>query len=117
MGRTLGEDDLLFPARPDEPTIPRNPRAFGQRFERAAQRLNIAAAHFHRLRHYHATVLLERGERVEVVADRLGHSSPAITLAVYANVLEAAKSKAAATAGAALDEALSWKPATLRAVR
>jgi integrase len=117
MGRRLEGDDLLFPARPDQPTIPQNPRAFGQRFERAARRLKIADGHFHRLRHYHATALLERGERVEVVADRLGHSSPAITLAVYANVLEEAKSKAAATAGAVLDEALAWAPAVLRAVK
>jgi integrase len=116
MGRALDADDLLFPARGDEPTVPINPRAFGQRFEHAARKIGLAGAHFHQLRHYHATVLLERGERVEVVAERLGHSSPAVTLNLYASVLESAKTKAAATAGVVLDEALAWAPATLRVV-
>jgi integrase len=116
MGRALDGDDLLFPARPDEPTAPINPRAFGQRFENAAKKIGIAGAHFHRLRHYHATVLLERGERVEVVAERLGHASPAITLNLYASVLESAKTKAAATAGVVLDEALAWAPPSVRRV-
>jgi len=51
--------------------------------------------------------LLERGERVEVVAERLWHASPAVTLALYASALEHAEVKAAATAGAVLDEALA----------
>ena len=38
------------------------------------------------LRHLHATLLLE-GAPVHVVANRLGHSDPAVTLRVYARVL------------------------------
>ena len=38
------------------------------------------------LRHLHATLLLE-GAPVHVVANRLGHSDPAVTLRVYAHVL------------------------------
>jgi integrase len=116
MGRPLAANDLLFPARPDAPTVPQNPRAFGQRFERAARAIGIGKPHFHRLRHYHATILLERGERVEVVAERLGHSSVSITLNTYAGVLEDAKGKAGATAGAVLDEALAWSPQSIRVV-
>jgi integrase len=117
MGRAFAPDDLLFPARPDEPTVPQNPRAFAQRFERAARKLGIEHPHFHRLRHYHATILLTRGERVEVVSSRLGHSSVGITLNTYASVLDDAKDKAAATAGAVLDEALAWAPAAMRRVK
>lgn len=116
MGRRLEAEDYLFPVRPDAPTEPQHPRAFGARFEYAVKRMGVKEGHFHRLRHYHATILLERGERVEVVAQRLGHSTPAITLSLYAGVLEHAKSKAAATAGAVLDEALAWQPAQLQVV-
>jgi integrase len=42
---------------------------------------------FHDLRHTHATLLLRAGVPVHVVAARLGHRDPAITLRVYAHVL------------------------------
>lgn len=41
----------------------------------------------HELRHVHATLLLKAGVPVHVVAVRLGHADPAITLRVYAHVL------------------------------
>lgn len=41
----------------------------------------------HDLRHLHATLLLKAGVPVHVVANRLGHADPAITLRVYAHVL------------------------------
>lgn len=42
----------------------------------------------HDLRHVHATLLLKAGVPVHVVAARLGHADPAITLRVYAHVLQ-----------------------------
>ncbi len=44
-------------------------------------------ARLHDLRHLHATTLLLAGIPVHVVAARLGHADPAITLRVYAHVL------------------------------
>jgi integrase len=41
----------------------------------------------HDLRHLHATLLLLEGVPVHVVANRLGHSDPSVTLRVYAHVL------------------------------
>ena len=41
----------------------------------------------HDLRHLHATLLPLEGVPVHVVANRLGHSDPAVTLRVYAHVL------------------------------
>jgi integrase len=38
-------------------------------------------------RHLHATTLLLAGVPVHVVAARLGHADPAVTLRVYAHVL------------------------------
>jgi integrase len=39
------------------------------------------------LRHTHASLLLAAGTQVHVVARRLGHASPVMTLNVYAHVL------------------------------
>ena len=47
----------------------------------------LPMARLHDLRHVHATHLLLAGVPVHVVADRLGHADPAITLRVYAHVL------------------------------
>jgi integrase len=63
---------------------------------------NIAARHFkpllkafyqlpdirlYDLRHTHASILLALGTQPHVVAKRLGHASPMMTLNVYAHVL------------------------------
>src|SRR5207249_10887606 len=49
----------------------------------------------HDLRHLHATTLLLAGVPVHVVAARLGHADPAITLRVYAHVIRSAEAAAA----------------------
>jgi integrase len=46
-------------------------------------------ARLHDLRHIHATTLRLSGVPVHVVAARLGHADPAITLRVYAHVIRA----------------------------
>jgi integrase len=47
----------------------------------------LLPARLHDLRHCHATMLLLSGVPVHVVADRLGHADPAVTLRVYAHVI------------------------------
>jgi integrase len=46
----------------------------------------------HDLGHRHATLLLLEGVPVHVVANRLGHSDPSVTLRVYAHVLRESSS-------------------------
>ena len=41
----------------------------------------------HELRHTHATILLRLGVPVHIVAKRLGHKDPSVTLNVYADVI------------------------------
>jgi integrase len=41
---------------------------------------------FHALRHTAATLMLGAGTHIRVVADRLGHADPAVTLRVYGHV-------------------------------
>ena len=47
----------------------------------------LPQSRFHDLRHVHATLLLKAGVPVHVVAARLGHADPSITLRVYAHVI------------------------------
>nr|WP_317628512.1 tyrosine-type recombinase/integrase [Latilactobacillus curvatus] len=41
---------------------------------------------FHSLRHTHATMLLEAGEKMKVVSERLGHSRISTTMDTYSHV-------------------------------
>jgi integrase len=52
-----------------------------------AESTPLPRARLHDLRHLHATTLLLAGVPVHVVAARLGHADPAVTLRVYAHVL------------------------------
>ncbi|MCK7676215.1 tyrosine-type recombinase/integrase [Corynebacterium pygosceleis] len=54
---------------------------------------------FHSLRHFHATQLLSAGVPVKAVSARLGHSSAAMTLDVYAHLLPADDALAAGIVG------------------
>jgi integrase len=55
----------------------------------------IPVARLHDLRHVHATTLLRAGVPVHVVAARLGHADPSITLRVYAHVISEQLAEAA----------------------
>jgi integrase len=68
------------------------------RYDRLVAAAPIPALHFHGLRYTHATLLLKAGVPVHVVAQRLGHSSPALTLSIYSHVLPRQQAAAAALA-------------------
>ncbi|MFG1820376.1 tyrosine-type recombinase/integrase [Kribbella sp. NPDC049174] len=55
--------------------------------DEGAPEVPLPHARLHDLRHVHATLLLVAGVPVHVVADRLGHADPSITLRVYAHVI------------------------------
>lgn len=53
----------------------------------AAEQAALPALVVHELRHMHATLLLRDGVPVHIVAKRLGHKDPSVTLNVYADVI------------------------------
>src|SRR5215469_5113264 len=53
----------------------------------APKAAQLPHARLHDLRHLHATTLLLAGVPVHLVAARLGHADPAVTLRVYSHVL------------------------------
>jgi len=53
---------------------------------------------FHALRHTHASALIAAGVDIAAISKRLGHASPAITLAVYTHLFDNKGDAAAAQA-------------------
>lgn len=56
-------------------------------FTRILKRLDLESFRFHDLRHAHASQLIANGVNVNIVKERLGHSSLDVTLKVYAHLL------------------------------
>jgi integrase len=76
-----------------------------QQLARCRRELGDAApppTRLHDLRHAHASLLLAAGTPVKVVSERLGHSSPMITLTIYQHVT-ATMQREAAVRFAAID--------------
>jgi integrase len=72
-------------------------------FQRSIRRAGVPAIRFHDLRHTHATLLLKEGQPVKVVSERLGHASPAFTMAVYQHVIPGMQAVAARAFAALID--------------
>ncbi len=56
----------------------------------------------HALRHYYASVLLDGGESIKTVSERLGHADPAFTLRTYTHLLPSSESRTKEIIAAAL---------------
>jgi integrase len=74
-----------------------HPQTLSQTFGRLQARAELLRIRFHDLRHTHATLLLKAGVPLKVVSERLGHSTPAFTMAVYQHVLPGMQRDAADT--------------------
>ncbi|HKF64672.1 MAG TPA: site-specific integrase [Dongiaceae bacterium] len=101
-GRSWNPDDLVFPAPHGGVWRPSNATAM---VARIARRHGLKPG-LHIYRHAHAVALLEQQVPIKVVADRLGHSDPAMTLRVYQHVTTRAEQLAVA----ALDRVLADAP-------
>jgi len=73
-------------------------------FGRLVTTAGLPGLTLHGLRHSHITALLRAGQPVRVVSARAGHSSPAVTLGIYAHVLPGDDEAAAIAAAKALGE-------------
>ena len=79
-----GTGDQVFAAADGAALFPDTVSALMPKLVRLS---GLPPSRLHDLRHLHATTLLLAGVPVHVVAARLGHADPAITLRVYAHVL------------------------------
>ena len=75
----------------------------GQReYAKLIKAAGVRTIKFHGLRHTCATLLLQAGQPVHVVSERLGHSKVSMTMEVYAHVLPDMQQDAATKLGALL---------------
>ncbi|MFT6803641.1 MAG: integrase [Nitriliruptoraceae bacterium] len=83
--------------RPDRLTI---------EFRRLVREFELPVIRLHDLRHTHASLLLEQGVSAKVVSERLGHTTIAMTMDIYAHLLPAMDQDAAAKLEAAMYRSL-----------
>ena len=94
LGPTFAREPLyLFPGLDGLPIMP---YLMTQRLDAVRKRAGVKGVDpVHGFRHAHASILLASGTNPVVVSKRLGHSSPAVTLSVYAHALPQSDQEAA----------------------
>ena len=102
VGVTLSDDAYIFSTSVDG-TQPLLPDTVSHSFRRLCQGMEGDWPYrFHDIRHYTATELIAAGYSPRTVANRLGHSDPALTLRVYVHDTDALAKSAAASLEAGL---------------
>jgi integrase len=99
-GEPLRPDDFVFRKAPNS-AEPLPPDRIGQAWSRYCKELGVKSR-LHDLRHLQASMLLDAGEAVTVVAARLGHRDTSTTLKVYSHLMPGADTRAAGVVGSAL---------------
>ncbi len=84
--------EWLFPSQTGGPWDVRDFERSWLRFRRRAQKAGVRPLKLHCTRHTYATFALAAGKSVRWVAEQLGHSNAALTLRVYAHVLQSEES-------------------------
>ncbi len=84
-GEAYTENDLVFP-NPDGQPWP--PDTFSMQFAKLAKSVGMQGFRFHDLRHAFASITLADGVSIKEVQTLMGHSSPVVTLSVYARSIE-----------------------------
>jgi integrase len=80
------EDDLVFTTPPGTPIDAGN--FLRNTHYPLLERAGLPRVRFHDLRHTAATLLLEAGVHVKVVAERLGHATPSLVMNTYGHATE-----------------------------
>ncbi|OGP50030.1 MAG: hypothetical protein A2Y79_01425 [Deltaproteobacteria bacterium RBG_13_43_22] len=80
------ELDLIFPNNAGGPIDKNN--LIKREFDSALKKAGIERIRFHDLRHTYASLMIEQGENIKYIQTQLGHSSPMVTLNVYAHLMK-----------------------------
>jgi len=84
---------LVFPNEAGKPIEHNN--LLKRYFERTLKKANLPRTWFHDLRHTYASLLIAQGENIKYIQSQLGHSSPTVTLNVYAHLMKPKNKEAA----------------------
>jgi len=64
-------------------------------FNPALKAAKLGHVRFHDLHHTHESLLIDQGENITYIQTQLGHSSPSVTLNVYAHLMKPVNQTAA----------------------
>ncbi len=78
--------DLVFPSGAGKPLNYSN--MVQRHFHPALKTAGLKRIKFHNLRHTFASLKIEQGENIKYIQNQLGHSSPMVTLTVYAHLMK-----------------------------
>ncbi len=84
----LPEQSLVFPANKERPAEPWHPDYISRKFRRRVETLGFKGVSLHALRHTSVSVLIKDGVPATDVQKRVGHSTPQVTMSIYAHALE-----------------------------
>ncbi|MCK5509006.1 MAG: site-specific integrase [Desulfobacterales bacterium] len=85
--------NLIFPNKAGKPINHNN--MVSRHFNPALRKAGIDRMRFHDIRHTYASLLIEQGENIKYIQSQLGHSTPTVTLNVYAHLMKPAHQEAA----------------------
>jgi integrase len=83
FGAGYADLGLVFAQEDGSPLVP---LIFTQRFQKASRDAGLPQIRFHDLRHGHVTYLMQAGVPLPAIAQRVGHSSVAVTGDIYSHV-------------------------------
>jgi integrase len=85
--------NLIFPNEAGKPINHNN--LVSRHFNPALERAKIDRIRFHDLRHTFASLLIAQGENPKYIQKQMGHSSPTVTLNIYAHLMKKVNQEAA----------------------
>ena len=85
--------DLIFPNGAGQPINYSN--MMNRVYLPALEKAELHKIRFHDLRHTTASLMIEQGENIKYIQSQLGHSSPTVTLNVYAHLMKPTNQEAA----------------------
>jgi integrase len=88
-----GDDDLVFPGFKGGPMDCNH--LVKKRFYPALNRAEIKKIRFHSLRHTFASLLIDQGENIKYIQEKMGHASITTTLDIYGHLMNKTNREAA----------------------
>jgi len=85
--------DLIFPSEAGNPL--QEACMVRKYYKPALEKAEVPKIRFHDMRHTYASLLIEQGENIKYIQMQLGHSSPIVTLEVYAHLMKPVNQEAA----------------------
>jgi integrase len=101
---------LVFDSLAGTPFLPRN---LDKTYSALQAKAKVPHAKFHDMRHWHASMLIEEGWDIRLIAKRLGHADPSITLRIYAHLINKQRQEEAISLDAILPKVEESTPTYL----